>query len=494
MAKEDKVEFEGEIIEALPNAMFRVKLDNDHEVLGHVAGKMRRFRIRILPGRPRPRRAVALRPLAGPHRLPPQVGRALRELALIDAIAAALAAGRRPTAPASCAGSATTPRSCAARPLAVTSVDTMVEGVHFRLGAARSPPRPPGTGRWPPRSPTSPRWAPTPARPTSRSASRPASTRAERVVAGMAALAARTGTTIAGGDVSAAPALTIAVTVVGWADDERELVGRDGARPGDTVVVTGPAGRRRRRGGRARARRLGRAGRGRSARRVPDPGAAAERRAGRWPPRARSAMIDLSDGIATDAAHLARSSGVRIEIDLAALPVAPGAHRSSRRPRAARTSSCARASPGRRRPARPPSGASWPGASGLVLLDEQRPRGAARGLRAPALTAPAVVRIAHATRTGSTAYSSRSMLVLRSSISMVRPVTGGLPSAVVSSFIGRVTRVREAPRQVSDLRRPRSRCPAARCAPAGRRRRSAAPRCRAGGRPSGRAGRSRRGG
>ena len=50
MAKEDKVEFEGEITEALPNAMFKVKLDNDHEVLGHVAGKMRRFRIRILPG------------------------------------------------------------------------------------------------------------------------------------------------------------------------------------------------------------------------------------------------------------------------------------------------------------------------------------------------------------------------------------------------------------------------------------------------------------
>jgi translation initiation factor IF-1 len=50
VAKEEKVEFEGEVVEALPNAMFRVKLDNDHVVLGHVAGKMRRFRIRILPG------------------------------------------------------------------------------------------------------------------------------------------------------------------------------------------------------------------------------------------------------------------------------------------------------------------------------------------------------------------------------------------------------------------------------------------------------------
>jgi len=50
VAKEDKVEFDGEVMEALPNAMFRVKLENEHVVLGHVAGKMRRFRIRILPG------------------------------------------------------------------------------------------------------------------------------------------------------------------------------------------------------------------------------------------------------------------------------------------------------------------------------------------------------------------------------------------------------------------------------------------------------------
>ncbi len=50
MAKEEKVEFEGEVVEALPNAMFRVQLDNGHEVLGHVAGKMRRFRIRMNPG------------------------------------------------------------------------------------------------------------------------------------------------------------------------------------------------------------------------------------------------------------------------------------------------------------------------------------------------------------------------------------------------------------------------------------------------------------
>ena len=50
MAVEEKVEFEGEVTEALKNLMFRVKLDNGHEVLAHLAGKMRHFRIRVLPG------------------------------------------------------------------------------------------------------------------------------------------------------------------------------------------------------------------------------------------------------------------------------------------------------------------------------------------------------------------------------------------------------------------------------------------------------------
>ncbi len=50
MAKEELIEVEGEIVEALPNAMFRVKLENGHIVLAHVAGKMRMHFIRILPG------------------------------------------------------------------------------------------------------------------------------------------------------------------------------------------------------------------------------------------------------------------------------------------------------------------------------------------------------------------------------------------------------------------------------------------------------------
>ncbi len=50
MVKEERIEFEGTVIEALPNAMFRVEIDNGHEVLAYVSGKMRTRFIRILPG------------------------------------------------------------------------------------------------------------------------------------------------------------------------------------------------------------------------------------------------------------------------------------------------------------------------------------------------------------------------------------------------------------------------------------------------------------
>ncbi len=50
MAKEDLLEFKGVVTEILPNAMFRVKLENDHEILAHAAGKMRKHRIRVLQG------------------------------------------------------------------------------------------------------------------------------------------------------------------------------------------------------------------------------------------------------------------------------------------------------------------------------------------------------------------------------------------------------------------------------------------------------------
>ena len=50
MSKEDLIEFDGEVVEKLPNAMFRVKLENEHEVIARLAGKMRKFRIRVMPG------------------------------------------------------------------------------------------------------------------------------------------------------------------------------------------------------------------------------------------------------------------------------------------------------------------------------------------------------------------------------------------------------------------------------------------------------------
>lgn len=50
MAKEESIEMQGTVIETLPNTTFRVKLDNDHEVLAHISGKMRKNYIRILTG------------------------------------------------------------------------------------------------------------------------------------------------------------------------------------------------------------------------------------------------------------------------------------------------------------------------------------------------------------------------------------------------------------------------------------------------------------
>ena len=48
--KEEKIELDGEVVEAFRNGMYRIALDNGHETLGYTAGKMRRYRIRILPG------------------------------------------------------------------------------------------------------------------------------------------------------------------------------------------------------------------------------------------------------------------------------------------------------------------------------------------------------------------------------------------------------------------------------------------------------------
>ncbi len=50
MAKDDTITADGVVVESLPNAMFRVKLENEHEILAHISGKMRMHFIKILPG------------------------------------------------------------------------------------------------------------------------------------------------------------------------------------------------------------------------------------------------------------------------------------------------------------------------------------------------------------------------------------------------------------------------------------------------------------
>ncbi len=188
-------------------------------------------------------------------------------------------------------------------PVCVTSVDTMVQGVHFELGERGSSLREVG-------------WRALAGALSDLAAmglgeageaflalgvsARVGEDGALELVRGALDLGEKTGTALIGGDVVTAPALIASMTVVGWAEDAERVIGRDGAKVGDLVGVTG---------------RLG----GRPA--LPWP----RLREGKALAEAGAhALIDLSDGLASDAGHLGRASGVSLEIELARLPLAVG--------------------------------------------------------------------------------------------------------------------------------------------------------------------------
>jgi thiamine-monophosphate kinase len=116
---------------------------------------------------------------------------------------------------------------------------------------------------------------------------------------------AEAGVPVRGGDTTRAGAVLVSVTALGRAD---RVPGRAGARPGDLLVVTGPLG------GAGAAFRQGRL--------QPPPLRVEE---GRRLAAVASAMIDVSDGLARDAAHIADRSGCRLEIEPERIPLAPGA-------------------------------------------------------------------------------------------------------------------------------------------------------------------------
>jgi thiamine-monophosphate kinase len=144
---------------------------------------------------------------------------------------------------------------------------------------------------------------------------------------GLGAVAAEQGVTVAGGDVVASPVLFLSITAVGHAASADDFVTRGGARAGDVLVITGPAG-----GAAAGLVLLERPELAEGL----EAAVAADLRDRQLRPRPRiaggralaqagaTAMIDLSDGIAGDAGHLARASGVRISVQIDEVPVHAG--------------------------------------------------------------------------------------------------------------------------------------------------------------------------
>jgi thiamine-monophosphate kinase len=249
------------------------------------------------------------------------------ELSLIEALAQRLPA----CGPRVLTGAGDDAAVVLARPVSFTSVDAVVQDIHFRLGEGRFSHADVGFKALASALSDIAAMGVQAGEAYIALGASPGLNQGQALalIDGACELAAQAGVCIAGGDVVRSPVLSLCLTVVGWADSAQSAVYRSGALAGDLVGVTGALG------GAAvgvalmddrislpqelaahvleRARRP----RPRLAQGLALAGAGAQ------------AMIDLSDGLATDAGHLGRASGLTLEIDLSLLPLEAGVEQAA---------------------------------------------------------------------------------------------------------------------------------------------------------------------